>query len=395
MSSQKARRQKEDWQFTGFSFPNYTPIPDQVFDELLTVLSGAELKVLLYICRRTFGFKQRSDNISLSQMLKGIVTKEGKRLDHGVGLSKPTLLKSLRSLKEKNIILTERRKSEERGDEPTSYELNIVGSSFKNASTTVVKEVYHGGVKKVDQAVVKKSTPQETVIQETVIQQPVSTKNNNNSSSLYRREDVVVALVEMGISKKVSEKLSSQYEPTYIMEKIEYLSFELEGSPERVKSPSGWLRRAIVDDYAKPDGFISQAERDAKRKEEEAQREEEELVREEIAEAQRRKEAEEKQKKADVVTRFEKKYSTTDAERELWARLVDDLKPSLPMSVMSEMKACHLLSTENRIAVLGTSSEFTQQRLGAGKLHARLKREMGKRTDTEALEVIILSPDDD
>jgi hypothetical protein len=29
-------------------------VPDQLFDELLVELSGAELKVLLYIIRRTF-----------------------------------------------------------------------------------------------------------------------------------------------------------------------------------------------------------------------------------------------------------------------------------------------------------------------------------------------------
>lgn len=33
--------------FCGFRSPNTTPIPDEVFDELLADLSGAEVKVLL------------------------------------------------------------------------------------------------------------------------------------------------------------------------------------------------------------------------------------------------------------------------------------------------------------------------------------------------------------
>ena len=52
--------------FQGFRSPRYTQVPDEVFDELMPRLSGAELKVLLYIIRRTFGFKKERDNISLT-----------------------------------------------------------------------------------------------------------------------------------------------------------------------------------------------------------------------------------------------------------------------------------------------------------------------------------------
>jgi hypothetical protein len=51
------------YKFSGFLTPNYTQIPDQVFDELLPILSGNEIKILMYICRRTFGFKKGTDNI--------------------------------------------------------------------------------------------------------------------------------------------------------------------------------------------------------------------------------------------------------------------------------------------------------------------------------------------
>ncbi len=45
--------------FKGFISPRYTQVPDALFDELMAYLSGAELKVLLYIIRRTLGFKKR------------------------------------------------------------------------------------------------------------------------------------------------------------------------------------------------------------------------------------------------------------------------------------------------------------------------------------------------
>ncbi len=63
------------WQFEGFRSPNFTTVPDELFDDLIPRLSGAEVKVLLYIVRRTFGFKKERDNISISQMLEGIVKK--------------------------------------------------------------------------------------------------------------------------------------------------------------------------------------------------------------------------------------------------------------------------------------------------------------------------------
>src|SRR5438046_638004 len=79
---------KIDFEFTGFSAPRYTQVPDELFDILLPILTEAELKVTLYIIRRTFGFKKDSDDISFRQLEKGITTKDGKVLDRGTGLSK-------------------------------------------------------------------------------------------------------------------------------------------------------------------------------------------------------------------------------------------------------------------------------------------------------------------
>ncbi|MEZ4621188.1 MAG: replication protein [Caldilineaceae bacterium] len=95
--------------FTGFISPNYTQVPDQFFDELLPILSGNETKVLLYIFRRTFGFKKGSDNISLSQMVSGITSKDGTQLDNGTGLSKASIARALKDLEEKNVIIRVRR----------------------------------------------------------------------------------------------------------------------------------------------------------------------------------------------------------------------------------------------------------------------------------------------
>ncbi len=62
---------KQSFRFEGFDSPNGTIVPDDFFDLLAPELSEAELRVCLYIIRRTFGFKKRSDDISLRQMVEG------------------------------------------------------------------------------------------------------------------------------------------------------------------------------------------------------------------------------------------------------------------------------------------------------------------------------------
>ena len=119
-----------DQSFRGYTSPNYTQVPDILFDEQLPDLSGAELKVLLYIMRRTFGFKKEADNISLNQIATGIVTREGTVLDRGTGLSKSTVQVALKGLIEKRIVLATKRASVERGNEATTYQLNAGGSPY-------------------------------------------------------------------------------------------------------------------------------------------------------------------------------------------------------------------------------------------------------------------------
>ncbi len=157
--------------FKGYQSPNYTMVPDELFDEHLPELSGAELKVLLYIVRRTFGFKRESDTISLSQLLAGITTRDGRVLDRGTGLSKKTLLEALRSLEERNLIFREQRRSAERGDEPTSYRLNVVtGTRGEETTPPVGEKLHHGGGGEIPPGPWGKNSPtQETVRQQTDI----------------------------------------------------------------------------------------------------------------------------------------------------------------------------------------------------------------------------------
>lgn len=77
---------------------NSFPVPNMVVDEIMRYLKPAEIVILFYLCRRTFGFHRDRERISLTQFEKGKFSKDGKRLDFGVSLSRPAIKKALKSL---------------------------------------------------------------------------------------------------------------------------------------------------------------------------------------------------------------------------------------------------------------------------------------------------------
>jgi DNA-binding transcriptional ArsR family regulator len=157
--------------FDGFTSPNYTQVPDELFDLLMPQLADNELRVLLYIVRRTFGFKRDSDTISLSQMVHGITTKDGQVLDAGTGLSKSTVARGLKSLREKGIIVATRNASKERGDQPTTYRLRFrTGAEAAAVNAPVSHQQDTPRVSSMGQAVSHEWDTQETDEQETAFE---------------------------------------------------------------------------------------------------------------------------------------------------------------------------------------------------------------------------------
>jgi hypothetical protein len=181
-------KREQHYQFSGFDNPNTTPVPDVIFDELLTLLREGELKALLYICRRTFGFKKDRDSISFNQFLKGITTREGKVLDRGCGVKdRTTLSRALKSLVELGIVIADKGVDERGENITTVYRLRFKGEPIVPAEQNdtpqtppssqgsaqprgVVGIPYHPG-RNLPLPVVGNPYPQETVLQETVLQE--------------------------------------------------------------------------------------------------------------------------------------------------------------------------------------------------------------------------------
>jgi DNA-binding transcriptional ArsR family regulator len=183
--------------YKGIPSLNGTIVPDDIFDILLPVCTGAEFKVLAYVVRRTFGFKKDSDTISLKQMVEGITTREGKVLDRGTGLSKSTVAVAIKGLVEKGMIEVQRNSSKEKGDEPTTYRLRF-------ELKAPVSENRTGRGQKNGQGGVRKSDTQTTVGQTTV---------NNTVNGVVK-----------GGEKSVLQKLPDLGEPP---EKTEYVAEQI------------------------------------------------------------------------------------------------------------------------------------------------------------------------
>lgn len=78
------------------------------------LLNGAEIKVFLYITRRTLGFKKRSDAIGMDQLMNGIRTRAGRCLDRGTGLSESGVKKAVSGLIDKGLIRRDQQKAPQR-----------------------------------------------------------------------------------------------------------------------------------------------------------------------------------------------------------------------------------------------------------------------------------------
>src|SRR5579859_7062430 len=75
--------------FQGFEEPesNWSKLPHQLIEALPEITSLAELKVILYILRHTWGYHESCKRISQDEFENGRKKQHGERLDPGTGMS--------------------------------------------------------------------------------------------------------------------------------------------------------------------------------------------------------------------------------------------------------------------------------------------------------------------
>ena len=106
--------------FRGYRGPRFTPIPDEFLDHQLADLTSAEAKVMLFLFRKTYGYRKSADRVSFAQLERGTISSDGTVIDRGTGLSKATIWRALKGLQKKGLIEVHRQTTPA-GDADVNY----------------------------------------------------------------------------------------------------------------------------------------------------------------------------------------------------------------------------------------------------------------------------------
>jgi hypothetical protein len=344
-------------------------------------LSGGELKVLLYICRRTFGFRKDSDSISLTQIAQGITTKAGKVLDHGTGLSKRQVQRALRVLENRKVIEVTRKVDETGLHEINTYRLNVRGGD--NMSPPVETPV-SGEV----------GTPMSPGVET-----PVSTtKQRKQNKERQNKElvDVVAQDLEIfGIAKSAVTKLMQDYPVQYIREKLLMgQGLVAAGSSLVSQNPAGWLRKAIEEDYTLPKTSARHRQRLSREKKHakltQAKSREQHTPEEESQQAQTV--ATEPEQTVATLNREhipeDKETEKTDRENQtIWIMTVEQLQKDLPGEETAvRLTGTTLVEVTDTAARIGVANPFAipwLERRMYGQIAKAMKEVVGKDLDLQ------------
>jgi len=149
------------------------------------------------------------------------------------------------------------------------------------------------------------------------------------------------ALIALGITPKVAQRLAEHYSLARIEEKLAYLDFLQAEQPDKVKNPHGWLRTAIEEDYAAPDGYISHEEQAQQAEAAHATYEQQVAFDSQV------------QAQAEAVRQqLRTQYGTTDEDEQLWRMTLQALNLTRP-DLESLFRMAHLLRCEGDRVLIG------------------------------------------
>jgi phage replication O-like protein O len=229
--------------------PNSTQIPDVILDQWMAALSGAELKVVLYVARRTFGFGKESDNISLNQIASGIKKRDGTVLDRGTGLSVSSVARAVKTLEEQKILIRQVNLNDKNEHDENTYSLNLnwpegvlpKSENLPSKNGEGYSQNRSTGTPKIGGGVLPKSETQETdqeTDQETATTGPVAAAVISEGYKILR---------ERGFDDAAAKELSNSYPQERIKRQCEWIQFRAAD-----RNPLGALRNSIVEDWTDP-----------------------------------------------------------------------------------------------------------------------------------------------
>lgn len=341
------------FRFEGFSTPNGTIVPDDVFDVLAPRLTEAELRVLLYVVRRTFGFGKNADAISLKQLTEGITARDGRILDYGTGMSRKGVIAGVKGLLEKGVINVDKR-SDDRGENQVNvYTLrfrNGVGTQGNYGSNPSTLPGVTGG------------NPQDSVSQDSVGQQQQAPRYAagtpafqaaradvvvDNRDPAYGRPDLYETMRDLGMHHHTASKLLREHDHRQIEQMTEYVTERLQQGWAPQESVAAWLVAAIRNRYEPPGYFQSRRHREEQA---EKQREQVDQQRQLVQEAdQREKERVETELRRQRTGKLQA-LGIEQSVDEVWQRALELLRSRGEGSVALAM--CFLKHIEGEQAVV-------------------------------------------
>jgi phage replication O-like protein O len=103
--------------FSGFPEPQYTRTPNLIFDSLLAELSGSQLKTLLFVVRKTMGWRHDHDMVPISIA----------QIALGTGLCNRAVIDAIKWLCDCKMVLREKQRGFEGRQGVSTYRLRFEG----------------------------------------------------------------------------------------------------------------------------------------------------------------------------------------------------------------------------------------------------------------------------
>lgn len=355
--------------FPGFDIPqqNWFKMPNNWTDITAEMSSIAELKVVEYVLRHSWGYQEYGVKraITIDEFQHGRKCKDGSRMDKGTGLSKQSVITGVKTAVKRGLLeeeVDDRDKARVkkyyllrmRRDQESGGGVKKLDADVKNFDTGV-KDLDIGGQKSGQR------TEKETLERK---QQQASDRKNDTTSG-HDSRGIAAALIEQGITKRVARQLVTQYSRQQIENNLDWFAWKCKTNPGAIKTnPAGLLRRAIEQDYAAEGqhrGFQTRKQKAAiSAKQKERLQAQEKLVeernRQQAAALQQKEKA-----RAKRLERLRERYGTTAKLQPVWQSVLKKLKTEItPLKFDLHLAKSELLSMGNNQAVVSVPTGFTK-----------------------------------
>ncbi len=206
----KKKAQPEQWKYTGFARPesNFFKMPNDWPNITAKITSLAELKVIEYVLRHTWGFQEYgiAKKITTDEFMNGRKVKDGDRFDEGTGLSNRSIIDGLRRAVAHGFLI-EKVDDRDKARVKKYYMLNMQPSNDGNNPGV---KILHTGVKKVHS-------------------EGEQTSQRTEKETIETNINVVKRLMTLKIFEDKANELTYRFSGDYIERKIELLEWKQAG----------------------------------------------------------------------------------------------------------------------------------------------------------------------